>query len=212
MKLLIPVVSSLLVCAAFVGCGKKSADDVAKQVKNTANADGNKAAATASYATACSSSTIPNIDVIKFPGVITQYDLSSLEFTRKQFYFTDGNCQNMAFTVQEKGKVNILGKSNAVANAVDEDFSFEHTTVTVNSDTLLKGFNFFNICGKNDWALSVEKDVSQQAAGLKCPGKASPRASQEVVLVEGNNMFMGADSAQAVRPATVDRKTVYLKK
>ncbi len=202
----------VILCLALAACAKDEVQEVREKVKNTAYAQGTAAADTASYSTACASATLPDVGPIKFPGVKTQYDLSSLDFTKKRVYYTDSECTKAGFTVEEKGKVSITGKSTIVADAVDEDFNFEHTTVTIQSETLVAVFNLAGICGITDWALDNQRDVSVQSALISCPGKPSPRVAPEVVLIEGNVLYLGQETDSAVRPTKVDRGVMYIKK
>ena len=203
---------SLGVVACVAGCGKKSSDESKAQADNNLKAKGNAAIQTASYTTDCSSA---NLDFagVKFPGARTDYDLSDLGFTKKQFYFTD-DCKTSAFFVQEKGQVAVIGNSGAIPGALEEDFKYEHTTVTLTNEALVKAFNLIKACGVSDWAVNVEKDVSNQADQALCPGKASPRIALEVVLVDNNTMLMGANTNQDAtkgRPVQLDRTTVFKK-
>ena len=203
------VVSLVLSLAA---CGNKNSDDVKQQVKNDINAKNSPVVQTASYGTTCSSAGFSFL-TLKFPGVKTQYDMSDLDFTKKQLYYTD-DCKNQAMVVQEKGKVNVVGPSGLVPGAFEEDFNFEHTTVTLTSDVLVKLFNASHVCGLGDWALNGERDVSVQADKILCPGKVSPRKALELVLIEGSNMFLGANSNKDVsegRPLKLDRDIVFQK-
>jgi hypothetical protein len=196
----------------LAGCGNKNPDSVKQQADNNVKAAGNPAIQNASYATSCTSGSL-NFAGLKFPGAKTDYDLSDLNFTKKQLYYSD-DCKTSAFFVQEKGKVNVIAKSGHIANALEEDFNFEHTTVTITNEPMVKAFNLVNACGFTDWAPNVEKDVSSQANLILCPGKYSPRTAHEIVLIENTNMFMGANTNQEPsksRPVELDRYHIFKK-
>ena len=193
-------------------CKGSDSSTAPQQVKNNVAANGNAAIQAASYATVCTNAAA--IGDLKTSGFRTVYDLSDLDFTRKQIYYTDGDCKNEAVVVQEKGKLVVKGPSPSVEGALNEDFNFEHTTVTIRNGIILDGFNSFGFCGAKDWAKDVEKDVSSQATQKTCPGKASPRIAYEIVLIKDGNLVLGADTektTEAERPTQPDLSKVYLK-
>lgn len=202
-----------LVLAAFVSsCGEKG-EDSNRAVNNQVKAKGNKAVQTASYASECTSSTLPDIGALKFPGMRTQYDLSALQVTRKVFYYSDGDCKDEAMIVQEKGKIEVHGDSAGEPGALDEDFNLDETTVTLRSDTLISVFNTFNICGINDWGLNAERKVTEQAAQVTCPGQPK-RKALEVVKVEGDDLSLGNNAQNGPaegRPSKVDTTLKFKK-
>jgi hypothetical protein len=209
-SLLVVMAVGLLIAAQ--GCGKKSSDEIKQQADNKINAKGNAAIQNASYATDCSSDDY-NFGTVKFPGAKTDYDLSDFSFTKKYIRYSD-DCKTAAFIVQEKGTIKKVAESGLIANALEEDFNFEHTTVTIANSTVVAGFNLVHACGFNDWALNVEKDVSAQATQFLCPGSKSPRTAKELVLVENSNMYMGANTKQddsQGRPVQLDRTLVFKK-
>lgn len=198
--------------SVLVACGNKSSDDVQKQVDNNLNSKGNLAIQNATYMNDCSTSDY-GIGDLKFPGAQTAYELSDLNFVKRQIYYTD-DCHTTAITVQEKGKLNVVARSGSLPGALEEDFNFEHTTVTLSNDKIVAAFNAIKACGAGDWAVNVEKDVSAQASQVLCPGKAAPRTAPEVVLVENNQMFMGANTNQEAaqgRPQALNRNLVFKK-
>jgi len=211
-KLIYSALLSTLIMG-LAACGEKSGNDVKQAAQNAVNAMGKGPVNMASYASACTSATLPNIGIIKFPGTKTIFEISMLNFKKTQGYYTDGNCTKEGIVVEETGKVDILGDSKAVPGALDEDFHFNTTTVTVKNDAIAKAFNFAHICNYNndEWAVNVELDVSSRATGATCPGQPSPRVAQEVVLVNDRSLLLGADALQPNRPGKINQERVYLR-
>ncbi len=211
MRLLKTVILSGLFIA-IGACGAKNASDAAQGVENLKKANGNSAADSASYASACVSSTLPDVGPIKFPGTKTIYELSALTFRKIQAYYSDGNCTNEALIITESGKVVFNGTAQPNQPA-QEDFNFEKTTVKLQTDTVVKAFNLLQICGftKNEWAEGTDIDVGSQSNQATCPGKPSPRTAQELVLIQNLNLYLGANADQPMRPDHVDQSRVYTK-
>lgn len=201
-------------CLGFIlgvaACGAKNASQAQQEVQNAVKAGSNLAADKATYVSPCVSSTLPDVGAIKFPGTKTAYELSLLNFTRKQFYYTDGNCINEAIVVQESGTEAYNGTAQKDQPA-QVDFGFDKTSVKVQSQELANLFSTFKICGINAWTVGVDTDVTAQSTQITCPGKPSPRTAQELVLVKDNVMYLGADTNQAQRPDHVDMTKGFVK-
>lgn len=201
-----------------LGCGKSASDaiaDTSAQTSNKTTADGNAAIQDATYTSPCTSSTIPDVGPIKFPGMQTFFELSDYQFTKHVVYFSDADCKIAAFDVRETGNVHVVGKSAAVAGALGEDFNYTNTNITIQNDLVLAAFNAASACGINDWAKATARDTSAQSGSGLCPGKASPRKAADVVLVQnGNQLFLGAGADQDAatpRPTAVDNAHGFLK-
>lgn len=197
---------------AFSGCGK-SADQVTEDSQNKITANGNPAINNATYAGACVSSTLPDIGPIKFPGMQTFFEMSSLVFTKHIVYYSDAACKTPILDIRETGDIHVVGTA-VVAGALDEDFNYSNTILMVQDDTVLAAFNVATVCGINDWAKNLARDVSPKASVGTCPGKPTPRKTADIVLVQNNQLTLGADADQVAnqaRPAQIDNSKIYTK-
>ncbi len=206
---------SLALLTALTACKGNNASDNAAAVKNTVNAEGNAVIADANYESPCGKGNIDNIGAVIYPSQQTEYDITNPTFTKKRFYYADTDCKTPAVSVLETGHLDVTGKSTKVNGALDVNFNFDKTIVIVQSEAAVSVLNLANSCGINDWALNTERDVSAQAASIKCPGRIAPRSTQEIAQIINNTLFLGANADMDVskgRPEQLDAKNGFIKK
>jgi hypothetical protein len=191
-------------------CEAKNAGQAKQEAVNAIKAGSNPAGDKATYVSPCVSSTLPDVGALKFPGTKTVYELSLLNFSKKQFYYTDGDCATEAIVVQESGTESFNGSAQSDQPA-QVDFNFVKTSVKVQSQELANLFSTFKICGIDNWTVGTDTDVTAQSTQMTCPGKPSPRTAQDLVFVKDNFLYLGADSNQAQRPDHVDMTKGFVK-
>ncbi len=208
--------SSLILVSLFMfACTKDTAADIDEESKNKITASGNPALQNATYAAPCGTSNLAHIGSIPLLASQTYVEMGSLNFNKRQVYFTDADCKTMAFQIQERGRIHVAGKSAVVANALDEDFNYESITLMVHDELVMNAFNQVSLCGINNWTKGTERDLGVQASVGICPGQVSHRKTIEIVLVENNQLYFGADDNPDnahKRPTQVNRSRPFSKK
>ncbi len=128
-------------------------------------------------------------------------------------YFSDGGCANQVGVGTYKGTADIGGPAAAPGSrTLNLNLTNVFMTITDQSivDTL-NGTNLVPDCGINDWAVSVEREVTGVAGqALNCPYVSGPQGIYDIQKTDGQTLFFGkADalhdkSSEAARPVELE--------
>lgn len=202
--------------ALALGACNKSSDDAKQEAANVVKANTNPAIKSGTYSSPCSVSFLASLGALKPAAAKTVFEVSSLDFKKKQIYYDDTECKREAVSISESGKLEVVGSSRGDNEPLSVRVRFDKTSVYVNTEKAVAEFNAVGMCGHKDWAAGEnnQKVVTAEAARLKCPGKVSPRETSDLILVKDNKLFLGGEMDQDANkgfPSKVDDSKPYQK-
>ena len=192
MKLVILLIVSTV---TFIGCAKNDSDSKDESSSSTAY-DG-------TYLSSCSDKRI------------YQIELSGLTSTFSIKDYKDSNCQTdegehivtETFTLGDNVTVT-KNTDNSSVTAQKIDFTKTKHTYTIKNSTDITNVNSLGSCGFSDWELNVPKDISSKLNQTGCAeSKAVGTITKEVILVIGNDLWLGDDSGST----DADNRTTVIK-
>lgn len=148
----------------------------------------------------------------------TEYRFTGSNVTRKSILYESVNCSGeTAGTFTESGSFEIIQGANKTAdNATQIDMKFTKLDVKVESDAGAEVARAIRLCGIDSWAKNQEAEVTLKASEATCYGTQVPRDVANVYIVQGNQLFLGAESNDSVspssRPTSVDKSVTYTAK
>lgn len=204
---------------AFVGCGKDKNND---PVQNVRVASEDRDIQNKNFSSACSQKPIEGI----LTGILTGgeaplrsqkvvYRFEGANVTRSTQIFTTPDCSgDIAISFEEIGEFTLDTDSRTGEGAKFIDFDYKKLKMSIVSNPGVIAANAVGICGAHDWALSQQRDVTAQAADLRCYNIATPRHQSNIYFLEGNTLFFGTQSPAAVdpskRPGQLNRNDGYV--
>jgi len=157
-------------------------------------------------------------DVLNLPATQREYVFNAIgDFDRVERFYSDSGCQNLVATYKVIGTVEAKGhnpeSSDPEVNMVN--FTVNNAMLTVNSDTIIDALNTMKLCGKADWALNQETEVTNADCEGSRIGKGSVQFDSYDVrdgqLYLGQKfLFLSKDDASA-RPKELDTSTPFHK-
>jgi hypothetical protein len=204
---------SMIFTGAVVGlaaCGKSN--DAKQAIENVKASP--VTVQEAQYSSTCSPTPkLKAMGPLVFLSSKTVYELSELKFSKINAYYSDPSCGSESLIIKETGTTKVVSTPNAAGEPTQEDFTFTKTFIQPIGSITTKVLNEFKACGfsNNEFVVGAELDVSAQAAGEHCVGEPASRTVQEVVLVQANQLFLGANMESAQRPSKVDTTAPYSK-
>lgn len=90
-----------------------------------------------------------------------EYILNAIgDFDRKERYFSDANCQNLVATYKVIGTVEAKGQNPDKPEIDMLNFTINNAYLTLNADNITGVLNTTRLCGKADWAVGAETEVT----------------------------------------------------
>ncbi|MBC7660073.1 MAG: hypothetical protein H7249_10220 [Chitinophagaceae bacterium] len=198
------IVSSLLSLGLLAGACGKSKDD-----NKTIQQIPNQLAGT--YKTDCSKQ-----GVMGLGSALRQVNFTAVgDFDRKETYFAGNSCtETTALTYRTTGTVQSVGSLPSDSTLDMLNFTVSDTYITPGTDALVKTLNTTKFCGKTDWALNQEAQVS----ALSCENFTIKKGDviQDVYDDRSGTLYFGKKFAlllnnSGARPTSVDLDTPYHK-
>lgn len=138
------------------------------------------------------------------------------DFDRVERYYSDSNCQNLVATYKVVGTVETKGSNPAKPDLDMINFTVNEASMTVKSDSILNDLNTMKLCGKSDWKVNEEVQVTN----AECEGSQVQKGGvqfdsydiRDGQLYLGQKfLFLAKDNASE-RPTELDSKVPYMKK
>jgi hypothetical protein len=94
------------------------------------------------------------------------------------------------------------------------DLSYKTVELVARNEDAVKVLNTLNFCGKSDFALGVNADLTANSPEGLCPLDDTPSVVYDIYKVEGDRVFFGkGDKTSAEkRPTELDRENPFIKR
>lgn len=141
--------------------------------------------------------------------------ISNDRFTKKYFYYTDSNCKNESFVFWQHGRIVNRGASPDVENAQLVDFDFRSSFLRPSNDEGSRALGAIYACAKFNWVTGEKFEITAIRGSVNCPNQGAPRITYDLMLIEGNNLYLGANADELNplnRPKSVDASTALILK
>ena len=190
-----------LACLSLVSaCGSDSADDVKKSVSNLTG----ESELQGKWTTTCGKA-----GVLDASGKST-YIFEPLRYEKALNIYKDDQCNETLAVATYKGEFKI-GTGEGLAEGVKRiDVTPKTLILKANSKAGVAAMNLISVCGINDWAVNVERDVSVAAKGGKCLSETIDTPQYDVYtlgndqLKFGATLVLGAPTSEDQRPTKVN--------
>ena len=159
----------------------------------------------------CKESILPNMSVREY------YQLDGATVTRINEFFSENDCKQAAALVKYSGDFIIQSNVANIADAKQVDFLYVKVTVTAVSDEGQKFLEAVNYCGRKEWPIQQEFDLTDHSDDALCTLDDTPYASYDIFLVSNDKMRLGKAEGDKdkkkpeARPSLIDDSVVYEK-
>lgn len=203
----------------MAGCGDKSSpQQAASNVKAALSGQSNQTRDQYGISGNWDSECLKKSIIPEFKAYKEQYHFSGDDgtFNRKKIFYNDENCTeaNESFVVQESGTFT-FGGNTTPKEGTPINLNFQNAKIQVRNDAAKTILQTINNCGKTDWPVGQDVDVTAQSANFTCFGvKALPSTGFDFVQADDNHLCLGADGEESKgdqRPTAVDRSKVFTK-
>jgi hypothetical protein len=106
-------------------------------------------------------------------------------------------------------------RGNDIGNETFEiNLNYNTVELVARNEDAVKLLNGLNFCGKNDFAIGVNANLTNSSAEALCPLDDTPTVVYDIYKVEGDRVFFGkGDKTSAEkRPKELDRDAPFIKR
>lgn len=146
-----------------------------------------------------------------------EYNFNAIgDFDKTERFYANKSCSNPGFTYQISGTYAALGSHHDNNEIKQVNFTVDKAVVTVNSKGAVDLLNDASLCGKSDWAVGSETDIT----GKNCAGFSVKKGDVvfDVYDLQDGNLYFGqkffflsSDDADS-RPDSISEDVVFKRK
>ena len=138
---------------------------------------------------------------------------SGNNFTISGSFYADASCSSETMSMVSKGTFaigdSLILTSGTTVNKVD--VTIVSNSLTLGMEDLVSEFNFYSVCGKNNWETNVAVDVTN------CQDLSGPNKFYDIFKIDGNKLIFGDDTtgdteSENTRPTALDVNDYFTKK
>ncbi len=143
-----------------------------------------------------------------------EFQFVGANLTRTTRIYESADCTGQdALMYKETGAFHVDSDKRAEDQSKFIDITYDRLSLVAQSEFGVQLANDIKICGREDWTVGKEIEVTAQSEDVSCYRKKLPSKEADVYRLEKNNLYFGERDSLLKnlesRPARVDLKTKY---
>ncbi len=178
---------------AVTACGEKAPHNLVTASQNEARAP----ALTENWRSNCVKSSLFDV------SMLVEYEFAGDAFIERYRYFSESDCRNDS----EAANIRYLGRFEVLA-AVEPggiDMRYEEAKIQIKNETGRKIVDAVDFCGREEWAIGDEMDLTNAARGVTCPIKSVQQGRFDLFKVENKTLYFGTGYLEGDAENPADR-------
>lgn len=149
------------------------------------------------------------------------YLFTGNEFEKRYRFYNDENCNDSSRAVELSyyGTYEVVdAKANNEPDAKGLNLEYTRVVALASNQAGQEVLNAANFCGKSDWPVGEEQEITRSSGETKCPVREVPATVHEVYVIQDDRLYFGktdwfSDQESAgERPQEINKEEAFTSK